>query len=41
VALDRLEQGGYGTCEACGVELADEDLAARPTARRCAEHAGA
>jgi RNA polymerase-binding transcription factor DksA len=39
VALERLEQGGYGTCEACGAELPDEVLVLTPAARRCAEHA--
>lgn len=41
VALERLEQGGYGTCEACGAVLPDEVLAAAPATRRCAEHATA
>lgn len=39
VALERLEDGSYGTCEACGTALTDEVLAERPAARRCAEHA--
>lgn len=38
-ALRRLDDGTYGTCEACGGAIADEDLAARPAARLCAEHA--
>lgn len=36
-ALGRLEQGSYGTCEACG-RLIDEDrLRARPAVRFCIE----
>jgi RNA polymerase-binding transcription factor DksA len=38
-ALERLDEGTYGTCEACGTTLRDEVLAASPAARRCAEHA--
>jgi RNA polymerase-binding transcription factor DksA len=38
LALERLDQGGYGTCEACGAVLPDEVLAGAPAARRCAEH---
>lgn len=38
-ALERLDEGSYGTCEACGTALADELLASTPAARRCAEHA--
>ena len=34
-ALDRLEHGGYGTCEACGNEIAEGRLAALPFATRC------
>ncbi len=37
-ALERLDEGTYGTCEACGVTLADERLAEAPAARFCAEH---
>jgi RNA polymerase-binding transcription factor DksA len=40
-ALDRLSDGTYRSCEACGDELTDEQLAAAPTRRRCAAHAGA
>ena len=39
VALERLDQGTYGTCEACGAVLPDDVLAAAPAARRCADHA--
>ena len=38
-ALERLDEGTYGTCEVCGAELADEVLADAPAGRRCAEHA--
>ncbi len=38
-ALERLDDGTYGTCEVCGAALADEQLAAAPAARRCAAHA--
>jgi RNA polymerase-binding transcription factor DksA len=34
-ALDRLEHGGYGTCEACGNEIAEGRLGALPFATRC------
>jgi RNA polymerase-binding transcription factor DksA len=37
-ALERLTDGTYGTCEACGERIADERLAARPAARFCFEH---
>ena len=37
-ALERLDDGTYGTCEVCGLALPDEQLAAAPTARRCTEH---
>ena len=38
-ALERLDEGSYGTCEACGAVLADDVLAASPTAMRCSAHA--
>lgn len=38
-ALARLDEGTYGTCEACGAEIADDALAVAPAAARCAEHA--
>ena len=34
-ALERLDQGTYGTCEACGQPIADERLEAIPAARCC------
>lgn len=42
-ALRRLDDSTYGTCEGCGAAIADEALAADPTAARCraCEPAGA
>lgn len=40
-ALERLDEGSYGTCEACGEALPDALLGDAPAARRCAAHAGA
>jgi RNA polymerase-binding transcription factor DksA len=37
-ALERLDEGTYGTCEACGSVLPDAVLATAPAARFCAEH---
>ena len=37
-ALERLDDGTYGTCEVCGAALADELLAELPAARTCPEH---
>lgn len=34
-ALKRLDEGTYGTCEACGQPIADERLEAMPAARFC------
>jgi len=36
-ALGRLEQGTYGTCDACGEEIPEERLRVMPTARYCVE----
>ena len=38
-ALERLDEGTYGTCEACGEAIADDVLAVHPAASRCAAHA--
>lgn len=38
-ALERLDQGTYGTCEECGSRLADEQLEREPAARHCPVHA--
>lgn len=37
-ALVRLDEGTYGTCEACGAVIDDERLAAEPGTAFCAEH---
>ncbi len=34
-ALRRLDEGTYGTCEACGKPIADDRLEAQPAARFC------
>jgi RNA polymerase-binding protein DksA len=34
-AMGRLDAGSYGRCEACGREIGEERLAARPMARFC------
>ena len=39
-AIERLDAGTYGVCQACGVPIADERLDAVPTARYCITHAG-
>jgi RNA polymerase-binding transcription factor DksA len=38
-ALGRLDEGSYGTCEACGGPIDAERLASTPAARSCAAHA--
>ncbi|MDQ1698777.1 MAG: DnaK suppressor protein [Frankiaceae bacterium] len=35
VALQRLDDGSYGTCVECGGSIADERLRARPAVRTC------
>ena len=35
LALRRLDEGGYGICEACGKPIADERMEAKPWARFC------
>jgi len=37
-ALERLDDGSYGTCQACSATIDDELLARRPTTRFCPEH---
>jgi len=34
-ALERLDDGTYGVCESCGLEIAEERLEATPFSRRC------
>ena len=40
VALARLDDGTYGTCQACGAAIADARLEAMPATRFCIDHAG-
>jgi RNA polymerase-binding transcription factor DksA len=40
-AFIRLDRGTYGRCEACGQQIPDERLAARPASRFCLEHQAA
>ncbi|NJN17656.1 MAG: conjugal transfer protein TraR [Oscillochloris sp.] len=35
VALERLDEGSYGTCERCGQPIGEERLEALPYATRC------
>ena len=37
-ALRRLDDGTYGTCEACGKPIPEERLEALPATRLCLEH---
>ena len=37
-ALARLDDGTYGSCDACRAPIGDERLAALPAARFCVEH---
>jgi RNA polymerase-binding transcription factor DksA len=37
-ALGRLDDGTYGSCEACHRPIADERLAAMPATRFCVQH---
>ncbi len=34
-ALERLEEGAYGVCESCGLDIAEERLEAMPFSRLC------
>ena len=38
-ALQRLDEGTYGTCEVCGQAIAEARLEAMPATRFCIEHA--
>jgi RNA polymerase-binding transcription factor DksA len=38
-AIERVEQGIYGMCEACGKTIPINRLKANPAARTCVEHA--
>jgi RNA polymerase-binding transcription factor DksA len=37
-ALERLDGGTYGHCDACGEAIADERLATLPATRFCVQH---
>jgi RNA polymerase-binding transcription factor DksA len=37
-ALARLDDGTYGTCQACGAVIGDDRLAAVPATRFCVDH---
>ncbi len=39
LALGRLAEGTYGTCEVCGVAIAPARLEAMPATRYCINHA--
>ena len=39
-ALDKLDAGTYGLCEACGEPIGADRLEAMPAARYCIRHAG-
>ena len=34
-ALERIDEGSYGICDACGLEIAEERLTAMPFTRLC------
>jgi DnaK suppressor protein len=36
-ALERLDEGAYGTCESCGREIPAARLEARPESTKCVE----
>lgn len=40
-ALSRIEQGTWGTCAVCGIEIPAGRLAALPTATTCVTHSAA
>jgi RNA polymerase-binding transcription factor DksA len=37
-ALERIENGTYGTCEACGESIEEDRLNANPAATTCKAH---
>jgi DnaK suppressor protein len=37
-AMERLDEGTYGRCEACGGDIGDERLTAVPATRFCLDH---
>lgn len=38
-ALERMDEGTYGTCEVCGNEISAARLEAMPATRLCIDHA--
>ena len=38
-ALERMDEGTYGTCEICGNQISSARLEAMPATRRCIDHA--
>jgi DnaK suppressor protein len=38
LALQRLTEGTYGSCETCGAPILGADLSADPTRRVCEQH---
>ncbi|MDZ7676342.1 MAG: TraR/DksA C4-type zinc finger protein [Acidimicrobiales bacterium] len=38
-ALERMDEGTYGTCEVCGDDISAARLEAMPATRRCIQHA--
>ncbi len=38
-ALQRMDEGTYGTCEVCGKDIGDARLEIMPSTRVCIEHA--
>ena len=38
-AIAKLDEGTYGSCDACGEPIGDERLEFRPYATRCVQHA--
>ena len=38
LAMRRLDEGTYGTCEVCGRPIAEDRLEAQPATRFCVEH---
>jgi DnaK suppressor protein len=39
-ALEKLDEGTYGSCDVCGSAIGAERLEAIPWAVRCIDHAG-
>jgi RNA polymerase-binding transcription factor DksA len=39
-AIQKMDSGGYGTCERCGAEISDARLEAMPATRWCIACAG-